>query len=323
MEQIPFWECDGGKLSVELSNVVTKNDAPHVVLSYAREYLGEWNNHLRIYTDGSKADDRTGCSFVIPALKYEFCARLSDNACVFDAELMGILKALQWLDSNPPFQCVILSDSLSAIQAIGSGEKLSALICEIRYNVFMLQNKGVDISFAWIPSHVGIKGNELADKAAKSALNHSRVDIRVIPEYGSVYNIIQKIILGKWQKMWDLSEKGRFYYNLVPVVSKEVKFTDENRRKEVSITRLRFNHCLLNSTLYLMNKHDDGKCGFCMVKEDVVHFLLDCLEFQRLQQKIVSIMLDKGLTVNITNLLGSRSLEELVWEYIVESKKIL
>ena len=103
------------------------------------------------------------------------------------------------------------SDSLSAVQAIGSGEKISSLICEIRYNVFMLQNKGVSISFAWVPSHVGIIGNEMEDKAAKVSLNHSRVDIWNILEHGSIYNMVKKIILEKCQKMWDLSEKGRFY----------------------------------------------------------------------------------------------------------------
>lgn len=323
VENIPFWECDGGKLSTELSKVITKNDSPHVVLSYGREYLGKWNNHLRIYTDGSKSDDRTGCSFVIPALKIEFCARLSDNTSVFDAELIGILKAVQWVDGNPPFRCVILSDSLSAIQAICSDGKTSSLICEIRYNVYMLQSKGVEISFGWIPSHVGISGNEMADKAAKKALGHIRVDIGCIPEYSSVYNLVKKIILGQWQKMWDQSEKGRFYYNLVPVVSNEIKFMDDNRRKEVGISRVRFNHCLLNSTLHLMKRHGDGNCGYCMVKEDVAHFFLDCLEFQRFQQKIVSVMVNKCLVVNITNLLGSKSLVDLVWEYIRESKKVL
>lgn len=68
--------------------------------------------------------------FFIPAVNYEFCARLSDNSSVFDAELMAILKAVQWVESNPPFQCVILSDCLSAVQSICSDDKNSSVIEE-------------------------------------------------------------------------------------------------------------------------------------------------------------------------------------------------
>ena len=38
-----------------------------------------------------------------------------------------------------------------------------------------LFNSGKTIVLIWIPSHIGIRGNELADEAAKSALNLSAV----------------------------------------------------------------------------------------------------------------------------------------------------
>lgn len=33
VENIPFWEFDAGDMSIELHNVISKNDSPHVVLS--------------------------------------------------------------------------------------------------------------------------------------------------------------------------------------------------------------------------------------------------------------------------------------------------
>ena len=36
-----------------------------------------------------------------------------------------------------------------------------------------LVNSGITIALCWIPSHVGIRGNERADVAAKSALSTS------------------------------------------------------------------------------------------------------------------------------------------------------
>ena len=51
-----------------------------------------------------------------PEFKVRSQFRLSDHTCtsVFDSELVAILKALQWVEGRPPFQCVILSDSLGA-----------------------------------------------------------------------------------------------------------------------------------------------------------------------------------------------------------------
>ena len=323
VENIPSWEYEGCITSLELSKIINKNESPHVNLALTKEYMEKWNNYLHIYTDGSKFEEKTACSFNVPAVNYEFKARLSNNTSVFDSELCAILKALQWLDSNPPFQCVILSDSLSALQALKDDENKNALIGEIRYNVFMLQNKGIRIYLAWIPSHIGLKGNERADKAAKRALNNDKVDLQITPEYESVFNIVKKKIMEKWQKLWDTSEKGRFYYNIVPVVSLDVKFSDKYRYKEVKITRVRFNHCLLNSKLHLMRKHVDGNCEFCLIKEDVEHFFLNCLQYIHLQETIVNAMLEKELVINITNLLGNKYLVDLVWEYIVKSKKVV
>ena len=62
-----------------------------------------------------------------------------------------------------------------------------------------MQNKTV--VFEWIPSHIGIKGNEAADKAAKKATKNRllyRLPIN-IDEYNT---IIKKHIFQQWQSEW-------------------------------------------------------------------------------------------------------------------------
>jgi kelch-like protein 2/3 len=46
-----------------------------------------------------------------------------------------------------------------------------------------LINDGKSIVFIWVPSHMGIKGNDMADQAAKEAFKHevSKVPAQFIP----------------------------------------------------------------------------------------------------------------------------------------------
>ncbi len=45
-------------------------------------------------------------------------------------------------------------------------------------------------------------------------------------------------------------------------------------RDEIVVSRMRFGHTRLNSTLYKMDKHDTGRCEFCGQAESVEHVLL-------------------------------------------------
>ena len=45
------------------------------------------------------------------------------------------------------------------------------LISEILCRVHELKERGFQLIFIWVPSHVGLAGNSAADAAAKAALN--------------------------------------------------------------------------------------------------------------------------------------------------------
>lgn len=47
---------------------------------------------------------------------------------------------------------------------------------EIQLLMYRIQAMGLLVILTWVPSHVGIKGNELADKYAKQGTENSYID---------------------------------------------------------------------------------------------------------------------------------------------------
>ena len=60
---------------------------------------------------------------------------------------------------------MIFSDSLSALQALGKLKTDHPLLIQIQEFLHNADQK--EIVFMWVPGHVGIRGNEAADRAAK------------------------------------------------------------------------------------------------------------------------------------------------------------
>ena len=66
---------------------------------------------------------------------------------------------------------MIFSDSLSALQALGKLKTDHPLLIQIHDLLHKINVDQKEIVFVWIPGHVGNRGNEAADKAAKEALD--------------------------------------------------------------------------------------------------------------------------------------------------------
>ena len=76
------------------------------------------------------------------------------------------------------------------------------------------------MGFMWVPAHVGIEGNELADGAAKRALRREEVDVKVRLGSTECRSIMKKNIMAMWQEEWDRRKKGRHYYSFQNTVTK-------------------------------------------------------------------------------------------------------
>ena len=105
-----------------------------------------------IYTDGFKIGMVVAAAAVLD--KHISKSRLPDGASILSAELRG---------GNDKF--VILSDSLSSLQALGNLRLDNPIV----QNTVLCTSPNI-VVFCWLPIHVGIRGNDLADSTAKAAL---------------------------------------------------------------------------------------------------------------------------------------------------------
>jgi len=104
----------------------------------------------------------------IPRFKTEISLRLSDKLSVYSTELTAIIIGLQWVEQIKPNRIVICSDSSSALKSIKSTKTdREDLLVEMYTLLYRLKVEGIIVYFCWVPAHIGIVGNETADKLAK------------------------------------------------------------------------------------------------------------------------------------------------------------
>ena len=132
---------------------------------------------IQIYTDRSKNEHGVGSGLAIffgkelkAQLKFKPDTRYSNN----QAEQLPIAKALEVIDAidiaeNCPRTIAIFTDNRIAIDSLQNVNNHSYLIEDIRNMISLLERTNRTIEFSLVKAHVGIYGNELADKLAKNA----------------------------------------------------------------------------------------------------------------------------------------------------------
>ncbi|XP_054713017.1 uncharacterized protein LOC129222530 [Uloborus diversus] len=163
--------CDG-----LLTTLNKKECVPELIRQLALEVINKISpNDITIYSDGSKMNIQAGSGTYITTLQEKFFLkqRNPDFCSVFRSELIAIHIGLEKIMCENNFGDLwILSDSKSSIQHLRNWsliEDKTSLSILRKVKLIALQHK---VHFQWIPSHVDIYGNELADTLAKESLAH-------------------------------------------------------------------------------------------------------------------------------------------------------
>ncbi|KAI8125461.1 putative RNA-directed DNA polymerase from transposon X-element [Lucilia cuprina] len=219
------------------------------------------------YTDGSFRDTFTSYSIVKQLTNSQFetlCKnRLPDHSGIFIAEMAAIKSAIKYCSENAG-RSLICTDSLSATKALIKNHNGA-------YNdILHMENMANDITIMWIPSHIGIPGNEYADKGAKEALKLQNVtEVPCLP----------KALTKPFNALYDLQ-------NHVP---KRPKYSEILSRSQcIMLARLRVGKAVFNSRHYY-ERTDPPICSHCNVYLTIPHILTEC-QLSKIDQPLEKIL---------------------------------
>lgn len=254
------------------------------------------------FTDGSKVS--TG-ECALGLFSPSFPARnpsvkVSSLLSICNVELYAIKLAFLNLNNVPRSSSVlIVSDSLSALQMLKNPDPRSDLVCYILRRASEFSST----TFLWVPSHVGIIGNEMADRSAAAGILHGHAYTVPIPScdlINSFFSSLQEV----WNSEWRAAETGRILFSVKPVVGPWKHSPLPTRTEDCVITAMRCGRARLPSLRARFGYEDSDQCDHCGEEGTLDHFFFQCSLYDEPRLEFVSVLRDMGIPFTLAEVLG-------------------
>lgn len=265
--------------------------------------------------------------------KVEAIRLLNDNFSSFSAELIAILQALKYIDDPLAFSttasastptprhrnstikhfciatdclsaCQVLSDPTKLLKSDATHRELLTAIFDVHHR--LAAEKGFSVTVCWIPSHVGIRGNEMADQMALEAhderlrntyadylgYNNTNMTSRTfrLPFQdfcGNLKAMHNETVCRMWEKAAEQrAANGKRtllhdHQKKNGVLKRDATYDKLPRHHQVAIARLRMQHTrLTHQHLFeTSSSEEEGQsCSKCGTPENTVEHILESCE---------------------------------------------
>ncbi|XP_068234291.1 uncharacterized protein [Palaemon carinicauda] len=133
------------------------------------------------YTDGTVDPGIQTAGAAMYSNNFTACWRTSYNASTIQTELVATQQPLKCSIENEEGPVVIHTGSRPSMQALqqAKNNENKALLTNIKALLHQHNERGRPVNLNWIPSHIGIPGNEKADELAKSTKCIDRVQVHI------------------------------------------------------------------------------------------------------------------------------------------------
>ena len=250
----------------------------------------ESQNCTAYYTDGTVDPDSNTAGAAVYSNNYTSCWRVTDNASTMQTELAAIRETLKHTISNDQGNITIHIDCKSALQAIQQHKikDNKTLITDIKHLLRQhhLTNKIVHIN--WIPSHIGIPGNEKADELAKTTKYIDRVQITLQPSRQQIKRLMEPITKNSiTEDVKSRAQQGfqsALWYTKATDLLPHPVIRGTPRWLAVTIHRLRLGY----KANWEVIGNNIRPCAHCNLDTDtpLLHYLLEYTEISDLRNEI-------------------------------------
>jgi len=273
MTLTPIWRLRSDMLCSGMSYPGKENiDPTNLRALFLDHVFTHHREDYHIYTDGSKDGDRVGSAAISDHSR--ILRTLAGDSSIFTAELQALLDSLSIVRNANANRCTIFSDSKAALQAIHRYNNAHPIVSEITQWLVLLATRHKQVTFCWVPGHIGAEGNEVADMCAKEAANYDVLPYNRELPHKDYYPMIKRKMFEKWQREWSSNDNNKLR-QIKHTIAPWKSANQSNIRSSMILTRLRIGHTALTHG-HLMERRNAPYCLDCLVPLTVIHMLVEC-----------------------------------------------